>query len=404
MHKFLLLPRSKPEKIKSMSKLDFTAEEFALRRTKVREAISAVGFDWLVVFHPVSIHWLTGSDAKSYQEFQCLLISARPGPICVLTRDGEKNEFLDDALVDRLESWGGGKNEDPIAAFQKLADSLDLRGSRVGMEVPAYYLHPHHYARLREYLGTSLVSEATDLIHNLKLVKSETELGYIREACRIADAAMEAFAQSLAVGKSELEIAGVVYHSLLTNGSGLAASPINLVTGERSCFSHGAPTARRLKPGDYVNVEYGATYRRYTATIGRQFCLGRPTARMVELYDIVRRASDACRAEIRAGVPAIVPHEAARKVIVDAGLEHGRVHTTGYGLAPGFPPTWGEPIHMFGGSQYTLQAGMVVTVEPPVFLGEEKLGARIIDNVLVTNDGAELLTRSSRDLIVIESR
>ena len=94
--------------------------------------------------------------------------------------------------------------------------------------------------------------------------------------------------------------------------------------------------------------------------------------------------------------------KAAKRVIKEAGLDHGRVHTTGYGLAPGFPPTWGEPIHMFGGSTYTLQAGMVVTVEPPVFLGEERLGARIIDNVLVTEDGAELLSRHSRDLIVIE--
>ena len=59
-------------------------------------------------------------------------------------------------------------------------------------------------------------------------------------------------------------------------------------------------------------------------------------------------------------------------------------------------------MHLFGGSRYTLQAGMVVTVEPPVFIGEERLGARIIDNVLVTHDGAELLSRFSRDLIVVE--
>jgi len=384
-----------------MSKQDFTAEEFALRREKTRAAISQAGLDWLVVFHPVSIHWLTGSDAKSYQEFQCLLISAKPGPICVLTRDGEKDEFLVDALVDRLETWGGGKNEDPIPAFERLAASLGLPNSRVGMEVPAYYLHPHHYVRMKKYFGPALVAEANDLVHNLKLVKSPTEIKYIREASRIADVAMEALAGALAEGKNELEVAGVVYHTLLTNGSGLAASPINLVSGDRSCFSHGAPTARRLQRGDYGNVEYGATFRRYTSTIGRQFCLGTPNARMLELYDLVCRASDACIAEIRAGVPTVVPHEAARKVIVDAGLEHGRVHTTGYGLAPGFPPTWGEPIHMFEGSQYTLQAGMVVTVEPPVFLGDEKLGARIIDNVLVTNDGAELLSRFPRDLIVV---
>ena len=87
-------------------------------------------------------------------------------------------------------------------------------------------------------------------------------------------------------------------------------------------------------------------------------------------------------------------------MIAAAGLERGRVHTSDYGLAPGFPPTWGEPMHMIGGSRYTLKAGMVVSIEPPVFLGDEHLGARIIDNVLVTKDGAELLSRYSRDLIV----
>ena len=157
-----------------------------------------------------------------------------------------------------------------------------------------------------------------------------------------------------------------------------------------------------MRRGDFGNVEYGATFKRYTATIGRQFCFGEPTSRMRELYDLARRASDACLAEIRAGVPAVVPHEAAKQVIAAAGLDHARVHLSGYGLAPGSPPTWAEPIHLFGGSQYTLQAGMVVTVEPPVFLSEERLGARIIDNVLVTSNGAELLSRFSCDLILIE--
>lgn len=385
-----------------MSKHDFPEEEFASRRARVRAAIGAAGLDWLVVFHPVSIHWLTGSDAKSYQEFQCLLISAAEGPLCVLARDGERDEFRDDSLVDQVSAWGGGEPEDPIAAFERLARSLGLLRARVGIEVPAYYLHPHHYVRLKEVLGAALVAEPTDLVHDLKLVKSATELEYIREASRIADAAMGVFASALVEGRSELEVAGSVYHALLTSGSGLAASPINLVSGERSCFSHGAPTARRLRRGDFGSVEYGAAYKRYTATIGRQFSIGPPTPRMRELYDIVRKATEACIAEIRAGVPAVVPHEAAKRVIAEAGLDRGRVHTSGYGLAPGFPPTWGEPIHMFGGSRYTLQAGMVVTVEPPVFLGDERLGARIIENVLVTDDGAELLSRFSRDLIVID--
>ena len=194
----------------------------------MRAAMAAAGMDWLAAFHPVSIHWLTGSDAKSYQEFQCLLISAKPGPVCVLTREGERNEFLDDALADQLATFGGREPEDPIAAFERLAGSLGVHETRVGIEVPAYYLHPHHYVRIKQFLGKALVAEATDLIHDLKLVKSKTELAYIR------------------------------------------------------------------------------------------------------------------------------------------------------------------------------QAGMVVTVEPPVFIGDERLGARIIDNVLVTHDGCELLSRFSRELIVIE--
>ena len=385
-----------------MSRHDFTTHEFADRRSRVRAALVQAGLDWLVMFHPVSIHWLTGSDAKSYQEFQCLLLSAAADPLRILTREGERNEFEQDALVDEVATFGGGENEDAITAFEKLAHAHGLLQSRVGMEVPAYYLHPHDYQRLKQLLGHALRAEPTNLVHDLKLVKSPAELDYIHAAARKADTAMEVFAAALRPGRSELAVAGKVLESLLAAGSGLAASPINLVSGERSCFSHGAPTERVLRQGDFGSVEFGATHRRYTATIGRQFCIGAPTQRMVELHDLVRRACDACIAEIRDGVPATRPHEAARRVIAQAGLEHGRVHTSGYGLAPGFPPSWGEPLHMIGGSRYTLRAGMVVSVEPPVFLGAERLGARIIDNVLVTPQGAELLSTFSRDLIVVD--
>lgn len=384
-----------------MSKHDFTREEFADRRERVRAALRQAGLDWFIAFHPVSIHWLTGSDAKSYQEFQCLLLGAASDRLVVLTREGERNEFLDDSLVEELETFGGGEDEDPMPAFERLVSRFRVRDGRVGMEVPAYYLHPYHYRRIGQILGSALAAEPTNLIHDLKLVKSASELAYIRQACRIADQAMEVFARSLAADRTELEVAGEVYRALLQAGSGLAASPINLVSGERSCFSHGAPTNRKLRRGDFGSVEYGATCRRYTATIGRQFSIGPPSPRMQELYALVRRAADACIAEIRAGVPARVPHRAAKRVIDEAGLGHGRVHTTGYGLAPGFPPTWGEPVHLLESSPYVLQAGMVLTVEPPVFLGEERLGARLIDNVLVTETGAELLATFPRDLLIV---
>lgn len=384
-----------------MSKHDFSPEEFTSRLTRVRAAMAEQGLDWLVAIHPVSIHWLTGSDAKSYQEFQCLFIGGHGEPLTVLTRQGECHEFETDSLADEVIGWGGGVTEDPIAAFKKVAHRLGLTSTRVGLEVPAYYLHPHHYLGLREVLGDALVSEATDLIADLKLVKSETEIAYIRRAAAMADLALERFAAELAPGRTELELAGTVYASLLRNGSGIAASPINLVSGERSAYSHGAPTSRALSRGDFVNIEFGATCRRYTSTIGRQYCLGTPTPRMKDIYAVVRDASDAMIAAIRDGVSASDVHDKAQRIIAAAGLEPFRVHTSGYGLAPGFPPSWGEPLHMMRGSRYVLRTGTVVTVEPPVFIGPEGLGARIIDNVLVTARGGELLSTATRDLVCI---
>lgn len=384
-----------------MSKLDFTSDEFAGRLRRTREAMGAGGLDWLVAIHPASIHWLTGSDAKSYQEFQCLLVGAGDQPLVVLTRNGEVHEFETDSLADIVVGYGGGENEDPVAAFAALAGRHGLPGRRVGLEVPAYYLQPRHYVALRDWLGPSLVAEPTELIAGLKLVKSATELDYVRRAAALADLGMQRFVADLAVGRTELALAGGICETLLRHGSGIAASPINLVSGPRSAYSHGAPTERVLRRGDFVNVEFGATCRRYTSTLGRQFVMGPPTARMSELHDVVRRAADAMLAAIRDGVPATVPHLAAKAVIGAAGLEPYRVHLSGYSLGPGFPPSWAEPLHLLADSPHLLRSGMVLTIEPPVFIGAEGLGARLIDNVIVTPDGAELLSRTSRDLVAI---
>jgi len=386
-----------------MSKHDFTEAEFRERQARVRRAVGAAGLDWLIVFHPVSIHWLIGAEAKSYQAFQCLPVSSEDRPLVMFTRESERCEFENDTLADDVVGWGGGEPEDPVDAFARLADRLGLRWVRVGMEVPAYYLHPHHYVRLKALLGAALVSEPSNLVHDLKLVKSPAEIALIREAARIADDAMQACVATFREGQTELQVAGAVYHALLTAGSGLPASTINLVSGERLGFSHGAPTLRRIQLGDGGNVELGATYKRYMATLGRQFSLGSPPARIREIYDIVRTAGDAMIAEIRPGVPATRPHEAAKRVIAEAGYDRYRIHTSGYGIAPGVPPASGEPLNLFGGSPYRLEPGMMVSVEPPIFIAEERIGARIIDNVLITETGAERLSRWARELIVIDA-
>jgi Xaa-Pro dipeptidase len=274
-------------------------------------------------------------------------------------------------------------------------------GRRIGLEVPYYYLGAHDYVEFKDLLSDSLSAEATHLIEDIKLVKSKAELGYIRKAATFADAGMQTAIETIVEGKTELEVAAEMHRTMMAMGSDAPPSPMNFASGERSCYSHGMPSERHLRSGDFMHFEYGASYRRYCATIGRQLCLGNPTPRMKEIYQVVRDACDAAISEMKDGVPARLPHEAAQKVIARAGLADKMVHQTGYGIAPGFPPSWLESILMFGGSEYILRAGMVLSVEPPVMIREEKLGARIIDNLLVTHSGAEILSKFTRDLICL---
>ncbi|MEJ1976640.1 MAG: Xaa-Pro peptidase family protein [Acetobacteraceae bacterium] len=385
-----------------MSKHDFTPAEFADRLARLRGAIAGAGLDWLLVLHPVSIRWLIGQDTKSYTVFQCLPVSAAPGKLVMFTRGTERSEFAADTMAEELRCYGGREPEDPMEAFARFSDELGLRNARVGMEVPGGYLQPAHYVRLKAMLGPALVQEPSALVTTLRAVKSPAELAYIRQASTIAATALQALLGAVVEGRSELELAAVAYHALLSNGSGLPASTMNLMTGERSAFALGGPTERRMRRGDTGLVEMGAARRRYSSTLGRQWTLGPASPRLRALHAVMLEASDACLAEMRAGVPAIVPHEASTRVIAAAGLDQYRAHTTGYGMAPGFPPSWGESPNMFGGSNDILRAGMVVSVEPAVFLPEEGLGVRLIDNVIITETGTELLSRTPRDLVVID--
>ena len=389
-----------------MSKYDFELTEFQQRQAKVRKAMEQQGIELLLVIHPVNLNYLIGWRGKAYQEFQVLFFPIEPGPLVFLTRISEVPEAQDLTLADEVYGWaswgyGSRKPEEPVDAFKRIMSEKKYLGRRIGLEVPDYYLAPHQYIKIKEILGESLVTEATHLVEDVKMVKSPAELAYIRKAAYIADKAMETCVEAIVEGKTELEVVGEMHRTLMALGSDTPASPMNFVSGERTAYPHGMPTERKLRKGDFIHNEYGAAYRRYTTTIGRVMCLGQPTNRMMEIYQAVRDACDSAIGEIKHGVPAPLPHQAAKKWIEKAGLGQYRLHLTGYGLAPGFPPMWLEAVEMEDGNPYTLEAGMVVSIEPPVHIHQEKLGARIIDNVLVKESGAEILSKFSRDLIVL---
>ena len=384
-----------------MSSSFFSTAEFESRHDKVRAAMDGLGIDLLLVLAPSHVNYLIGTPAKGYQEFQVLFFPREPGPLTLLTRLCEVPLLQAESLAEDIRGWGGREPGDPIAAMKRVMDEKGWLARRIGLEVPDYYLHPYHHQKLVALLGESLVTDATDLIGTVKLVKSAAEIEYVRRAAAILDAAMETCRDSIAEGRTERIVSADIHHTLMASGSDIPSSPMNFLTGPRTAFAHGEPTDRVLQAGDFMHIQFGAHYRRYCCTIGRQLCLGPPTERMREVHRVAREAGDACMDAMRAGVPATVPHEAAKKIIAEAGMDRYRLHMTGYAVGAAFPPSWVEPLVMDSGCPHTLQAGMVIAVEPPLFGLEEGLGVRIIDNVLVTETGCERLSKTTRDLIVV---
>lgn len=385
-----------------MSRSFFELSEFKSRHQRVRSEMARRGIDVLLVTSPININYLIGSAAKSYQTFQCLVFPLNEAePVAMFLRLSDVAEIRDISLADDVQGFGGRKLEEPVQAFVQFIASRGLINKRLGLETPPYYLSVGNYRKLINLLPEDSVVDATDLVESLKLVKSPAEIAYIRRAAEIADIGMDAMLESIAAGQSERQVAAEAHYAMYMAGGDSPASPMNFVSGERTCYAHGAPTDRVLRDGDFIHVEYGGAYRRYTSTLARHIAIGKPSERARTLHDVTRAACDACIAAIRDGVSAETPHLAAVEVIREAGLEEFNLHLAGYGVGPGFPPAWGESFKMFFGSTAPLKSGMVVSIEPPIFIHDEGLGARLIDCVIVQEKGAEILSRCSRDLFVI---
>jgi Xaa-Pro dipeptidase len=380
-----------------VSKTFFEKSEFETRQARTRQAMAAEGIDLLLVIAPANINYLVGVATKAYQVFQCLLFPLHGEPT-LLIRLPDVAEARDHGLVDDVRGWGGRRFEDPVETLLKMLAEPRFKGKKLGIEWPAYYVSVTHYRKITAALGTEL-KDATSLIESLKLVKSPAELSYVRKAAAIADVGIDAIAATIAPGSTERAVAAEAHRAMMAAGGDSPASPMNFVSGERTAYGHGLPSDRVLRVGDFMHVEFGGAYRRYCSTIARHFNLGAPSLRAQHIHDVTLAACDAAISIIRSGVPAVEPHLAAVDVIRKAGLEQYNLHTTGYGIAPGFPPAWGENLNMFFESKDVLEAGMVVSIEPPIFIPPEGIGGRLIDCVIVTDTGAERLSQRPRDII-----
>jgi Xaa-Pro dipeptidase len=383
-----------------MKQLDFELGEFQDRLRRARAALRDQAVDAMIVQDPANIFWLTGWRGKSYQMYQALILTIDESPLSLLTRTSDAFEAQMTSIVDDVRGWRTEAGDEPIAIVASLLKSRGLSSQRLAYDLPDYYLSVPLYLKLMALLADIHHRNLTGLLDRLRYRRSPAEIALVRRAAAIADVGVEAGTRALAAGTTELAMAGAMHQAMMAAGGQSPASPMNLVSGSRTPFAHGFPTERVIQRGEIVQTEWGASYHAYHCTIDRMWSLGEPASRLTEYYRIVRAACDAVSDGVHPGVPMADLDRAAKKVI-GPRLERYASHKTGYLIKAGFPPAWGDAPALAENSSAVLEEGMLVSVEPPLFIPEEQIGVRIIDNLLVTAHGCEILSRSPRDIIVV---
>lgn len=244
-------------------------------------------------------------------------------------------------------------------------------------------------------LGYSL-KPVGSVIEELRMVKTEDEIERIRGAVLTNSKAFEVVAQRIKAGISEASVAADLDFRMRKLGAEGSAFPTIVAGGIRTALVHASPTRQTLKPNDLILIDMGSAQDGYMSDMTRMLFLGKPDAKIQEMYGFVLEAQLAALAAVREGVGTWQVDRAARQVLKTAGLGKQFVHSTGHGL--------GLEIHeapRIGRKDRTrLQTGMVITIEPGAYV-EGLGGIRIEDTVLVTKNGCEVLTPTSKELMVL---
>ncbi|OUM96884.1 MAG: Xaa-Pro dipeptidase [Thermobacillus sp. ZCTH02-B1] len=229
------------------------------------------------------------------------------------------------------------------------------------------------------------------LPEKLRVRKDEDEIAVIRQAAKLADAAYAHILHFARPGVTELDLAAELEAFMRKNGASGPTFDTIVASGERSALPHGVAGTRKLQPGEFVTFDFGALYQGYCSDLTRTIVVGEPTDRHREIYGIVLEAQEHALANIRPGMTGREADALTRDVIARYGYGEFFGHGTGHGI--------GLEIHeaprLSRHSDAVLEPGMVVTVEPGIYIPGFG-GVRIEDDVVITESGIEVLTSSPK--------
>ena len=387
------------------------------RVDRMRASLRKAKLDALVLRLPENI--VMGFGNWPMNGFSYAVFTADAGPLTLIAPSAEDEEtagcWTDDV---RFFTWPRLEMPDPLTAIRDaMADVVrrqNLSRARIGYEGSFECVAPPHNAGepivpcessnvfLKSLAPSARWIDATALLYELRAVKTEQEIARLRIAQRVAGFGLKKFHESVAPGKTEAELAATVYEACLTQGVRLRqVRHINVypqVSGGSNARRAWRPVVttgrRRLHAAEIALLELAVCVDGFWADVTRVKVAGRPTSLQQEVFTAVEAAQKAATATMCPGVEARVPHEAATRVLVEAGFEKYMVHFTGHGL--GFRYHEPEPFLMPGNTM-KLRAGHVCSVEPGLY-GPGFGGIRLEDNVALAEQGVENLTKATKTI------
>ncbi|HHY82289.1 MAG TPA: aminopeptidase P family protein [Clostridiales bacterium] len=269
---------------------------------------------------------------------------------------------------------------------------VSLDASRVWFEDNV--MNFREYSSFREALDPIELVPAKDITSNLRIVKTADEVNNIRKAAKLADQGFLHILNHIRPGVSEKEIALELEFFLRKNGSEGLAFPIIAAAGKNGSLPHAEPSDKKLELGEFLTLDFGCVVNGYCSDMTRTVALGRPDPKLAEIYEITLEAQLKALDVIRPGITGIEVDKQARDHIASKGYGNNFGHGLGHGV--GLNVHEAPSLSVRGDK--LLEPGMVVTVEPGIYIPGTG-GVRIEDLVVITEDGYENLTSSRKDLI-----
>ena len=278
--------------------------------------------------------------------------------------------------------------------FEEVAQQVAL----MGIQTLGFEKDSMKYGTYELYKQTikAHLEPISGLIEKIRLIKTEQEINIIKAACEIADNAFTHILGFIEPGKSELEISNELEFFMRKQGATSSSFDIIVASGLRSALPHGVATDKIIEKGDFVMLDFGALYNGYISDITRTIAVSQPSEKLVDMYNTVLESQLLGLEKVGPGMTGIEADAVARDYLKSKGYGDAFGHSLGHGI--------GLEVHEGPGlsfrSEAVLEPGMVVTIEPGVYIPGVG-GVRIEDDTVITRTGNEKITHSTKDLIIL---